>query len=183
VASASAAQLAAEVRRPLLADLPAPAHSQPMNMRIIKNLGLCLLGMVVMTGPVFAQAAMATGAEQAVAALEKKWLQSQKTNDASLLEPLLADNIVDTSTDGKLITGKAAVMADAKTVKWASAEYENVQVTMHGDAAVVTAIFTGKGTDTAGKPVNVHERFTDTWVKSADGHWLCVATHGSTIKS
>lgn len=154
-----------------------------MNMRIIKNLGLCLLGMVVMTGPVFAQAAMASGAEQAVAALEKKWLQSQKTNNASLLEPLLADNIVDTSTDGKLITGKAAVMADAKTVKWASAEYENVQVTMHGDAAVVTAIFTGKGTDTAGKPVNVHERFTDTWVKSADGHWLCVATHGSTIKS
>ena len=152
-------------------------------MRTIRSLGLCLLGMAVMTGPVFAQAAMATGAEQAVAALEKKWLQSQKTNNASLLESLLADDIVDTSPEGKLMTGKAAVMSDAKTVKWSSAEYENVQVTTHGDTAVVTAIFTGKGTDTAGKPVNVHERFTDTWVKSTDGRWLCVATHGSLIKS
>ena len=152
-------------------------------MKAIRSLGLCLLGMAVMTGPVFAQAAMATGAEQAVAALEKKWLQSQKTNNTSLLEPLLADNIADTSTEGKLMTGKAAVLADAKTVKWSSAEYVNVQVTTHGDTAVVTAIFTGKGTDTAGKPVNVHERFTDTWVKSADGRWLCVATHGSIIKA
>ena len=151
-------------------------------MKTISNLGLCLLGMAVMTGPVYAQAAMATGAEQAVAALEKQWLQSQKTNNTSLLEPLLADNIADTSTEGKLMTGKAAVVADAKAVKWTNAEYVNVQVTTHGDTAIVTGIFNGKGTDTTGKPVNVHERFTDTWVKSTDGHWLCVATHGSLIK-
>lgn len=147
-----------------------------------KNLVWCLLGALVLTSAVSAQASKAGGTEQAVAALEQKWLQSQKTNNAALLEPLLADNVVDTSTEGKLMTGKAATIADAKSVKWISAEYENVQVAVYGDTAIATGIFAGKGTDTAGKPVNVRERFTDTWVKMPDGRWQCVATHGSVIK-
>jgi len=151
-------------------------------MKTIRNLGFCLLGMAVLTGPAFAQATKAVSGEQAVAAAEQKWLESQRTNNTSLLEPLLADNVVATSTEGKLITGRAAVVADAKTVKWASADYVDVQITMHGDTAIVTGIFNGKGTDSAGKPVNAHERYTDTWVKAADGRWQCVATHGSSIK-
>ena len=148
---------------------------------------LCLLVWATVTNVTYAQPAKSpsvsdmNSAEQAVLALEQKWLQSQKTNDTALLEPLLADNIADTSTEGKLMTGKAAVVKDAKGVKWSSAEYTDMQVTMHGNAAIVTGIFNGKGTDTAGKPVNVHERFTDTWVKMHDGKWLCVASHGSNI--
>jgi ketosteroid isomerase-like protein len=30
--------------------------------------------------------------------------------------------------------------------------------------------------------MDVHERFTDTWVKMPDGKWQCVATHSSAIK-
>ena len=155
-------------------------------MRII-TASLCLLAWATAANGAFAQSAKSpsasdlSGASQAVLALEQKWLQSQKTNDASLLEPLLADNIADTSTEGKLMSGKAAVIKDAKAVKWTSAEYTDMQVTIHGDAAIVTGIFNGKGTDMAGKPVSVHERFTDTWVKTSDGKWLCVASHGSNI--
>jgi ketosteroid isomerase-like protein len=148
---------------------------------------LCLLGLAMAANVAGAQSAKSPGATdiggagQAVLALEQKWLQSQKTNDTALLEPLLADNIADTSTEGKLMSGKAAVVKDARGVKWSSAEYIDMQVTVHGDAAIVTGIFDGKGTDTAGKPVNAHERFTDTWVKMQDGRWLCVASHGSNI--
>jgi ketosteroid isomerase-like protein len=34
-----------------------------------------------------------------------------------------------------------------------------------------------------GKPLDEWERFTDTWVKMADGKWLYVATHTSPLKS
>jgi ketosteroid isomerase-like protein len=42
--------------------------------------------------------------------------------------------------------------------------------------------FRAKGTDASGKPLDVNERFTDTWTKMADGKWQCVASHQSLIK-
>ena len=102
----------------------------------ITTTSLCLLGLAIATNAVYAQSAKSPsasdlgGAGKAVMALEQKWLQSQQTNDATLLEPLLADDVADTSTDGKLLTGKAAVIKDAKAVKWTSAEYTDMQVTI-----------------------------------------------------
>src|SRR5215468_2913049 len=111
----------------------------------ITTLSLCLFGMAISANAIYAQSAANAGTEKAVMALEQKWLQSQKNNDTALLEPLLADNIADTSTEGKLMTGKAAVVKDAKGVKWSSAEYTDMKVTVHGNAAIVTGIFNGKG--------------------------------------
>ena len=142
----------------------------------------CLLGAVMLTSAVSAQTDKDVGTLVEVMSLEETWLQSEKTNNTDLLVPLLADNVVDTTTEGKLLTGKAAVIADAKAIKWSQAEYQNIQVAVHGDTAIATAIFNGKGVDTAGKPVDVHEQFTDVWVKMPSGEWQCVATHGSLIK-
>jgi ketosteroid isomerase-like protein len=139
---------------------------------------LCLVALALATN---ASGGQAVGAEQAVMALEQQWLKSQQDNDTTLLAPLLADDIADTSTEGRLMIGKAAVIKDAKSVKWSSAEYRELRVTVHGDTAIVTGVFIGKGTDTAGKPVNVHERYTDAWTRMRDGKWLCVASHGSNI--
>lgn len=33
-----------------------------------------------------------------------------------------------------------------------------------------------------GKPIDAQVRFTDTWVKMANGEWLCVATQDSLVK-
>jgi hypothetical protein len=41
--------------------------------------------------------------EKAVAALEEQWIQSQKTNNPDLIAPMLAENFVDTSSDGKVM--------------------------------------------------------------------------------
>ena len=119
--------------------------------------------------------------EKAVAGQERQWLQSQRTNNAELLAPLLADKFVNTNMDGK-VTNKTETLAEAKATKWTSVEYENMQVTVFGDAAVATGVFLGKGTDSKGKPMDDNERFTDTWVKMPDGKWQCVASHGSQIK-
>ena len=146
-----------------------------------RTLTWCLLGLVLLVSAVWAQANKTGGTEQAVAALEQQWLQSQKTNNVNLLVPLLADNFVDTSSEGK-ITGKAEALATAKSMKWTSAEYNDVKVSVFGDTAIATGGFKGKGTDGSGKPLNVDERWTDTWVKMPNGQWQCVATQATPVK-
>lgn len=148
-----------------------------------KSIVWCLLGTVIFASGAWAQGAKDSGTLSEVKALEQTWLKSQQTNNTELLTALLADNIVDTSTDGKLMTGRDAVISDANSVKWSHAEYSDMQVAVYGDTAIATAVFTGKGTDNTGKPVHVHERFTDTWVRTSAGQWRCVATHGSLIKN
>ena len=148
----------------------------------IKNLVWGLLGSVVLVSAALAQANKAVGAEQAVAALEQQWLQSQKTNNTDLLAPLLADNVVDTFSDGRVLAGKAAVLADAKATKWATVEYTDVKITVFGDTAVAIGSFSEKGTDAGGKPFADRGRYTDTWVKMPVGRWQCVASHASQVK-
>ena len=69
-------------------------------------------------------------------------------------------SVVETIGDGKVFAGKAAVLADAKTVKWTSGEYKDLKVTVFRDTAIATGNFNGKGTDSAGKPVDEKVRFT-----------------------
>ena len=132
-------------------------------------------------GVAWSDAQQTAAVEKAVMALENQWLQSQKTNNPDLVAPLLADKFVYTSSDGKM-TGKVVMLADAKTTKWSSVAYEDVQIRVFGDAAIATGGFKGKGTDSSGKPIDHHSRYTDTWVKMPDGKWQCVASQDSEIK-
>ena len=140
----------------------------------------CLAGLLSFGGAALAQSQ--TGAtEKAVTALENKWLESQKTNNPDLVAPLLADKFINTDTDGK-VTSKAEMLATAKGTKYDSVDYEDVKVTVFGNTAIASGGFKGKGTDPSGKPMDVHVRWTDTWVKMPSGKWQCVASHGSAIK-
>jgi len=121
------------------------------------------------------------GTEKAVAALEQQWLQGQKTNNPDLVAPLLADKFVNTSSGGK-VTGKAETLKTIKTIKWDSAEYSDVKVTVFGDTAIATGGFKGNGTDASGKLFDDYERWTDTWVKMPNGQWQCVASQGTPVK-
>ena len=149
-------------------------------MKSLSSWSLVLL--ISLVGVASVQAQQAAGdTEKAILALENQWLKSQKTNNADLLAPLYADKFVSTGSDGKVMN-KSESIADAKATKLTSAEYENVQVTVFGDTAIAVGGATEKGTDSTGKPLDIHDRFTDTWVKMPSGKWQCVATHASTIK-
>jgi ketosteroid isomerase-like protein len=141
----------------------------------------CLIGVLSLGSAAWSQSQTTGGTEKAVAALEQQWLKSQKTNNPDLVAPLLADKFVNTGSDGK-VTGKAETLATAKATKYDSAEYDDVKVTAFGDTAIATGGFKATGTDASGKPLDVHERFTDTWVKMPNGQWQCVASHGSPVK-
>ncbi len=146
-----------------------------------KTMMWCLVALLSLGSAAWSVAQTTGGTEKAVAALEEKWLQSQKTNNPDLAAPLLADKFVETEADGNVMN-KAEALANAKATKFASAAYEDVKVTVFGDTAIATGGFKAKGTDASGKAMDIHERWTDTWVKMPSGKWQCVATHGSTIK-
>jgi uncharacterized protein (TIGR02246 family) len=148
----------------------------------MKNIWMwSVVGLILSVGSASSQAQQTGGTEQAIRALENQWLQSQKANNPDLVAPLLADKFVSTGSDGK-VTNKAESIAEAKTRKYTSVDYENVQVTVFGDTAIAIGGFKGKGTDASGKPFDEHERWTDTWVKMPNGKWQCVATQASPIK-
>ena len=87
-----------------------------------------LLGLLSFGGAAWPQSMQQTAPiEKAVAALENQWLQSQKTNNPDLVAPLIADKFVYTASDGKM-SGKAAMLAEAKATKWTSVETEDVQI-------------------------------------------------------
>jgi uncharacterized protein DUF4440 len=108
-----------------------------------RTLTCCSLALVLLISAAWSQANKTTGADQAVAALEQRWLQSQQTNNPDLLTPLLAEKYVTTSSDGK-VTGKAETLAVAKSTKWSSADYDDVKVTVFGNTAIATGGFKAK---------------------------------------
>ena len=146
-----------------------------------KTLMWCLIGLLSLGSAARSQAQQTGATEKAVTALEQQWLQSTKTNNPDLVASLLADKFVSTGSDAKVQT-KAESLATAKATKYDGAAYEDVKVTVFGDTAIATGVFKAKGTDPSGKPLDVNERWTDTWVKMPNGKWQCVATQGSTIQ-
>src|SRR5207302_3335830 len=103
----------------------------------------CLIGLLSLGSAAWSQAQTTGATEKAVAELEQKWLQSQKTNNPDLLVPILADKFVNTGSDGK-VTGKPETLAMAKATKYDGAEYNDVKVTVFGNTAIATGGFKGK---------------------------------------
>jgi|SRR5581483_4100625 len=141
----------------------------------------CLVGAILLASAAWSQSSKSGGTEQAIAALEQQWLQSQKTNNPDAIAPLLADKFVMTNSEGK-VHDKAGALQDAKATKYTSVEYSDVKVTVFGNTAIATGGFQAKGTDSSAKPMDVNERWTDTWVKMPSGKWQCVASQSAPVK-
>jgi ketosteroid isomerase-like protein len=148
-------------------------------MRRVLPCGLLCLALLA-TAP-WSHAQKNAAAEKAVTNGEMQWLKAQRTNNAALIAPLLADSFTNTDVDGK-VTNKAETIAQAKATKYASVDYPGMKVMVFGDTAIAIGGFRATGTDASGKPLDVNERFTDTWTKMASGKWECVASHQSPVK-
>jgi ketosteroid isomerase-like protein len=147
----------------------------------MKNWTLCLCGFLSLCSVAWPQAQPAGGAtEKAIVILENQWLQAAKSQNPDLIAANYDERFVDTDSSGKVLS-KAQGIAELKATKLTSAEYENVQVTVFGDTAIAAGGYKAKGTDPKGKSFDVHERWTDTWIKVPSGKWICVASHSSPI--
>ena len=142
----------------------------------MRKLVVCL---AVAMCAVFAQAA--DGVEKQILSLEQKWAQAQKASDANAIAPLLSDNFVIIFPDGRVMN-KAQALDDIKKSKMESVEATDMKVTVSGDTAIVVGTWKGKGIGGDGKPEDETERFVDTWHKSANGQWQCLASGNAKIQ-
>lgn len=125
----------------------------------------------------FAQGTVA----QTLMDLERQWVKAALAGKGEALAPLLAEGFVSVQSDGTMHTKPAYVAMTIKG-KWQVNEVSDMKVQVHGDSAVVTGVWTGKGTDGTGKAFDGKERFADTWVKMADGKWQCVVSASAPMK-
>ena len=133
-------------------------------------------------GAALAQQKAAGGGDEAVIReLEAKWDAASLKGDTAALDALFADSFITTDSDGKVRT-KAEVLAGLKSgdMKYQAAKADEIRVYLNGDTAIVSGRWKGKFTE-KGKPMDVVERFTDTFVKR-NGQWRCVASHASPLK-
>ena len=114
------------------------------------------------------------GTEKAIAALEEKWTQAERTNNVDAVASLLASKFVNIDYAGK-ITPRTEFLSDQKATKYESATFDDVKVIVVGSTAVATGILTAKGMDGSGKTFDGRLRDTETWVKMPNGQWQCIA--------
>ena len=85
-------------------------------------------------------------AEKTVSDLENQWAEAQKTGNADVVAPMLADTFSNTDADGETY-GKSQLLTNLKGGKWEVNGISDVQVKVYGNAAVATGSWTGKGVD------------------------------------
>ena len=117
----------------------------------------------------------------AVCQLVNDWAIALKTNDAKILERIMADDFVTTNVDGS-VNSKEQEIAPFRSpgLQFDTASLQNVSITLYGTTAIVrgTGLFTGKskwGTFSS------RERFTDVFLKR-NGRWQAISSHSSTLR-
>jgi ketosteroid isomerase-like protein len=148
-------------------------------MKQICELALLLTVCLISMPQLFAGKDTAT--EKTIAALEQQWAEGQRDGNSAAVAPLLADDFINTDTSGQTY-GKDKLLSNLKGGKWEQNGISDVKVTVYGNTAIATGSWSGKGIDGDGAKIDRHERWTDTWVKMANGKWQCVASQQTEVK-
>jgi ketosteroid isomerase-like protein len=109
-------------------------------------------------------------------ALESRWEASFMTHDITVIEQLVAEDFVGTSSSGKL-GNKSSMIAEAMKDKNTYTSAVSSEMIVHSfgpSVAVVTGVARESGKNPKGKAFSHAYRFTDTWVER-NGTWQCVA--------
>lgn len=145
----------------------------------MKSTALRLL--VAIAAPSFASASPADDTRE-IERVEHALLDAIRTGDVAGIEKYEDETYTLVSTRGE-VTTRADDIADAKKGEIRYTEFRNHDTTMrlYGDAAIRLGITTLKGT-ASGKPFALDVRFTDTYIRRADG-WKLAASHATRIEA
>jgi len=129
-----------------------------------------------------AQAAVATPAddEREIRTVEAALCDALRTGDAAAIARLEDETYTLTNSKSE-VTTRADDIADAKKgVRYDEFRNHEQTVRLYGDAAIVLGVTTVKGSS-GGKPFAADFRFTDTYVRRADG-WKIASSHATRIE-
>ena len=113
--------------------------------------------------------------------LNADWINSYVTGDATVLEGILADDMILTDPTNTVFDKKAMLAGfNNRDVTVLSDHVDEVTVRLFGATAIVNArttyVFKTKTGQTTG-----HNCYMDVYIKR-DGRWKCVAAHVSLLK-
>jgi ketosteroid isomerase-like protein len=134
-----------------------------------------------LVGVMFAVPSSPGAVEKTITDLEYGWATAQRDGKADVVEPMLAESFINTDAEGQTY-GKAQLLSNLKGGKWEQNGISDVKVTVYGDSAVATGAWRGKGVDGDGTRIDRGERWTDTWVRTGNGKWQCVASQQTATK-
>jgi TonB family protein len=109
--------------------------------------------------------------------LEDLWAAASVKKDGATVGKLLSGQFLGFDREGKLLD-KAAVITGVNEDKeqYLSSSNSNYKVQSFGDTAVIVGVWTAVVKTATGSETRRHA-WTDTWMKQADGQWLCIASH------
>jgi hypothetical protein len=118
-------------------------------------------------------------AEREVRQVLGEWLDALKRGDVAALERIIGDDYLVTVSDGRVLNREQDLASVREGVKFESATAQDVRVRIFKETAIVTGegIFKVRVKD---KDFDVHERFTDIYVKRR-GRWQPVASHSTSL--
>jgi len=139
------------------------------------------LFVAALAAPLLASAAPADDTRE-IERVERELLDAFRTGDAATIEKLEDETYTLVSTRGE-VTTRADDIADAKKGEIRYTEFRNHDTTMrlYGDAAIRIGITSLKGT-ASGKAFALDVRFTDTYIKRADG-WKIAASQATRLEA
>jgi uncharacterized protein (TIGR02246 family) len=130
----------------------------------------------------FAQGAVAAPAddERDIRKVEAALCEAVQTGDAAAIATLEDETYTLTNSKSE-VTTRADDIADAKKgVRYDEFRNHEQTVRLYGDAAIVLGVTSVKGSS-GGKPFAADFKFTDTYVRRADG-WKIAASHATRIE-
>ncbi len=120
---------------------------------------------------------MTTTLETQIINAEEQLRQAMLTSDVSVLDQLLAPEIIITSHLGELLGKQDDLAAHASgLIKIQELNPSEQQIQIHGEVAIVSVCMRIVG-NYNGSPANGDFRFTRVWAVSANRTWQIVAAH------
>ena len=141
-----------------------------MLRKLLVVLGLAALA----SAPVQAQDSAAVA--KAINDLEGQWGASMSAGNWAAVQTFLTPDFIITGQDGKRIDRATYVSSMGGGDKLSIMTPGPYTVLVHGGTAVHLGEATFTRTDKKGKVTRIHEVWTDTWVRQANGQWLCMAS-------
>ncbi len=119
--------------------------------------------------------------DQVLMDIERKWTATDLKSDSAGLAEILADSWSGINTEGK-VESRAERLDSTKKSKLTRSEVSDMKVRMiNPDAAVVTGLWAGAGTDAKGQKFDRTERWMDVFAKQGSA-WKCVASESTVVQ-
>ena len=114
-------------------------------------------------------------AKQEILALEATWRVAPLAGDLETVSRVTADDWIGVAPTGAVMSKAELLDMLSRPAPFESAAYDEVQLYVYGQTAVVTSLFCAERRDGQGQKVTFEQRFMRVYA-NRDGRWQCVAT-------